>query len=268
MSDIFDETATVESNEAVAVGHCRVRLHAPWIAAAAQPGQFVNVQCGGRTLLRRPFSFSRVVGESFEIVVRIIGEGTRRLSKAKLGDDLPVLGPLGRGFELTGQVKRAVMIGGGCGIGPLEMLGRALIENDVETTALLGCQNQDTLPLNPDELQQIGIETSVAVMTGKGGHVGPVTDLLEEYLDRAASVEGRMLFACGPWGMLRKVAELAEQHEERCQVLLEEMMGCGMGACMSCACEVFLPDGGTTNKKACTDGPMFWADEVNWNARD
>ncbi|MEW6355831.1 MAG: dihydroorotate dehydrogenase electron transfer subunit [Planctomycetota bacterium] len=268
MSHIFDEIAAVESNEVVSVGHCRVRFHAPRIAAGAKPGQFVNIRCGGRTLLRRPFSFSRVVGESFEIVVRIIGEGTRQLSLARPGDRLPILGPLGRGFELTDRIKHAVMIGGGCGIGPLEMLGRTLIQNDVETTALLGCQNRETFPLNPDELQQLGIETHLSVMEGGGGHLGPVTDLLKEYLARAASVEGRMLFACGPWGMLKKVAESAADHKVCCQVLLEEMMGCGMGACMSCVCQVLLPDGGTMNKKVCTDGPMFWADEVNWNARD
>lgn len=267
MKRIFDEPAVVESSDAVAEGHRRVRFHAPRIAAAAEPGQFVNVKCGGRTLLRRPFSFARVGGESFEIVVRVIGEGTRRLAACRIGETLPVLGPLGHGFEIGAGIKSAVMVGGGCGIGPLEMLGEALLKRGIRTTALLGCQNKRTVPLDPAHLRALGMDASLAVMEGDGGHLGPVTDLLERRLSSATELGGTMVFACGPWGMLKKTAELARRAGVRCQVLIEEMMGCGMGACMSCACEVILPGGGTANRKVCTDGPMFWADQVNWNAR-
>jgi len=268
MSEIFDELVTIKANEPVAHGHCRVRFHAPKIAAKAQPGQFVNVKCGGKTLLRRPFSFSRASGASFEIIVRVIGEGTLWLSEAEPGHQLRALGPLGNGFRIDGEVRSAILVGGGCGIGPMEMLGEALRKEGIETIALLGCESKEMVPLEAADLERLGIETHLAVMTGNGGHVGPVTDLLENVLADAAHVEGRTVFACGPWPMLKKVAELTNANELPCQVLLEEMMGCGMGACMSCAVQVFQPDGGVMNKKVCTDGPMFWAHEVDWDAKD
>lgn len=267
MSIIVDELAIVESSECVAEGHRRIRFRSPRIARRAAPGQFVNIRCGGQTLLRRPFSFSRVVGGSFEVLVRVIGEGTRRLAERKPGDQVWALGPLGHGFEIVRGTRCAVMVGGGCGIGPMEILGEALRRKRIETIALFGCQNRRTLPISPADFERRGIATQVAVMEGRGGHRGPVTDLLEECLASGENPDGAVLYACGPWGMLKKTAEIAARRGARCQVLLEEMMGCGLGACMSCACETVLPGGGVANKKVCTDGPMFWADQVNWNAR-
>jgi len=92
---------------------------------------------------------------------------------------------------------------------------------------------------------------------------GFVTELLDEFL-RGRHVSHPHVYACGPWGMLRHVAEFAHAVASPCQVALEERMGCGVGVCNSCVVDVFLPDGSTGHKKLCTDGPVLDAAEVDW----
>ncbi|HNU79238.1 MAG TPA: dihydroorotate dehydrogenase electron transfer subunit, partial [Bacillota bacterium] len=50
----------------------------------------------------------------------------------------------------------------------------------------------------------------------------------------------------------------------KCFVSVEERMGCGIGACLVCACRI--KEGDTWHyKKACTDGPVFAAEEVDFD---
>ena len=56
----------------------------------------------------------------------------------------------------------------------------------------------------------------------------------------------------------RQVAAEAARHNLPCQVSLERYMACGIGACLSCSCAA--KDG--SRRKVCSDGPVFWAEEV------
>jgi len=307
--DIFDETARVEAVSTVAKGHYRLKLRCRPITRKARPGQFVNILCGGATLLRRPLSIHRVerpdlrpadlrtgragsrqkrVGDCFEVLFKVVGPGTRRLAELEPGDELSVLGPLGKGFQVPKVIRRAVLVGGGCGSAPLYALAEDLRLRGVETLAFIGAADEATLPvvvskraaplpfratnrracLTASDLESIGVKTALATMSGRKGYRGPVTDILELFLDAHDALgAGTVVFASGPWAMLRKVAELTECHGVRCQVLLEEMMGCGIGACMSCVVKVRLPNGEIAQKRVCVDGPMFDASKVCWDAR-
>ena len=307
--DVVAEDARVEGLWAVASAHYRLRLRAPGITRRAKPGQFVNILCGGGTLLRRPLSIHRTerprlrphalragrvtargrrTGRCFEVLFRVVGPGTKALSRLARGDELPVLGPLGRGFEIPRALRTAVLVGGGCGTAPLYALAEELRIKGIETFALIGAEDEDTLPvvvskrggklpfgstggpacLKAADLEDIGVKTGLATMRGRSGFVGPVADMLELFLDaQKVAPRGTAVFASGPWGMLKQTAGITARFNVRCQVLLEEMMGCGIGACMSCVIKVRLPDGEVGQKRVCIDGPMFDADEVCWDAK-
>ena len=108
---------------------------------------------------------------------------------------------------------------------------------------------------------------------GSTGRRGFVTELVEEFLESRVC-EGctacgacglapaiPAVLACGPKSMLRAVAEVCARYGAPCQVSLEERMGCGVGACLVCACKT--SDG--HRKHVCKDGPVFRAEEVDWN---
>ncbi|MBQ6617903.1 MAG: dihydroorotate dehydrogenase electron transfer subunit, partial [Phascolarctobacterium sp.] len=101
-----------------------LEVHAPEIASQAVPGQFVNVQVCKNTapLLRRPFGVAGVNKEAgtFTIIYRIIGEATHILADVCSGDELSIVGPLGKGFDMSAQ--NPLLVGGGLGLAPLKFL--------------------------------------------------------------------------------------------------------------------------------------------------
>ena len=120
--------------------------------------------------------------------------------------------------------------------------------------------------LKAEEFEAMGIPTAVSTESGRRGFKGYVSALLQGYLAtlNAREIRRHEMFACGPWGMLAAVAEIARWRSIPCQVLLEGVMGCGIGVCMSCVCDVRLPDGARGHKRICVDGPMFRAEEIDW----
>ena len=70
------------------------------------------------------------------------------------------------------------------------------------------------------------------------------------------------MLACGPVPMMKAIQQMAEKYRVPCQLLLEERMGCGIGACMTCACAVRDDEDGFIYKRVCKDGPVFWSREV------
>jgi len=304
---IFDEIARVEEVVPVAEGHFRLRLKAPAIAQHARPGQFVNILCGN-TFLRRPFSVHRVErpflnalnlrmgkaterdterGADFEILFKVVGKGTQWLSKRQRGEELRVLGPLGRGFEIPGRISTAILIGGGCGAAPLYFLAEELRIRDIDTYLFVGAEDEATLPVrfDPEEaklpfdeptartcmravdFEEIGVQTALTTTSGNAGFKGLVTDVLQLFLDTLDDDEGSQLmaYASGKWEMLKKTASMLDAKKIPCQVLLEEMMCCGMGICMSCSIPTRSEEGKIVRKRVCLDGPMFYAHEVCWH---
>ena len=223
------------------------------------PGQFVHVRCGEGLLLRRPISVCSCMEDEpddlLSIVFEVRGEGTRWLAGRELGDSLDVLGLAGNGFDLKPE-GRYLLVGGGIGIPP--MLGCAQYTGG-RATAILGGRSRDKIILE-DFFREDCAKVLCATDDGSLGHHGFVDALVRRELSEDRGYDG--VLACGPKPMLRNVAKVAEEFGIPCQVSMEERMGCGVGACLVCACD--MADG--SRKHVCKDGPVFDSREVDWDA--
>ncbi len=219
-----------------------------------RPGQFAMLQLDpGATrldpLLPRPMAVYRGSDEELEFRFKVVGRGTRVLSEFEAGARVGVTGPLGNGFEP--EDGRAVLVGGGTGIASLYELA---VQSRGPTRVLLGGGTRAEIMGLADFQALDDIELEVATEDGSLGHRGRVTELL-----RLGA--GERVSACGPPAMLRSVAELAGAAGARCRVSLEGHMACGFGVCLGCAVTTR-----TGYRYVCTDGPVFEAEEIDWEA--
>lgn len=233
---------------------CSVGLKADDIGASAVPGQFLHIRCGDANLLRRPISISDIRDGMMTIVFQVRGEGTKWLADRRAGDVLDILGPLGNGFDLGG--RNIILVGGGIGVPPMLFSARAAAGR---ATALLGFRDKSCVILN-DAFKSFCQNVIIATDDGSCGVQGPVTLPLKKLLETG---EYDAVLACGPRSMLRAVTELCIQATVPCQVSMEERMGCGIGACLVCACRT-IKDGREEMRHVCKDGPVFPASEVVW----
>lgn len=255
----MQELCRVETRVQVGPGLFALTLAAPALCAVAQPGQFIHITCGEGNLLRRPISICDVDGDRMTIVFQVKGAGTEWLSERRPGDVLDVLGTLGHGFDLSKLGDRPVFIGGGIGVPPMLLTMKAARAAGAQPEAILGFRNKDAVILE-DCFRALG-ETHVCTDDGSYGRPGFVTDLFQLHVSGCTAV-----CACGPKPMLRAIAQIAEAAGVPCQVSMEERMGCGIGACLVCACELKLREGetGVRYGHVCKDGPVFDSKEVVW----
>ncbi len=255
----FQEKAQILDRQELAASIIRLTLHAPLVAAAAHPGQFVMVRVGDSfdPLLRRPFSIHQVsAGGDLQLLFKVVGQGTRCLARLRPGEKLDLLGPLGRGFRLQRE-DPVCLVGGGMGIAPLYFLGKRLLMHGrlpEFDPVLLGAASQRELALLADEFFALGYDVHTATDDGTLGHHGFVTDLLDPVLPRVSRV-----YVCGPYPMMRIVAARCLAAGVECEVSLEAHMACGLGACLGCT--VRATEG---YAHVCLQGPVFDAGEVAW----
>ena len=214
--------------------------------AAIRPGQFVNLKIEGM-FLRRPISVCDVQGDVLTLVYRVVGEGTRKMSTFRPGDEIDTLLELGNGYNLSPAEGRVMLVGGGAGVPPLYYLAKQLKNEDREVMAVLGFNTQSEVFM-VEEFRQLGVETAVTTVDGSYGVKGFVTDALPE--------DGSYFYACGPMPMMKALYRVTSVPG---QFSLEARMGCGFGACMGCSIE-------TRNgvKRICREGPVFTKEELPW----
>lgn len=255
--------AEIIRTETLAPDLYRLTFLAPDLAAAARPGQFVMLRAGeGRDpLLRRPLSIHQVTASGWvQVLIKVVGKGTRLLAALAPGQTVDVVGPLGNCFDLhTG--RRLCLIGGGVGIAPLYFLARELQRNNPPAAVLplLGARTAAELRPLADDFVALGLDPRLATDDGTLGHHGLVTELMAEALAGATAV---MVYCCGPYPMMRAVARICRENGWSCQVSLETMMACGISACLGCA--IPAADLSGPYKHVCKDGPIFDAKEVAW----
>ena len=223
------------------------------------PGQFVHINCGHSRLLRRPISVCSCQEDQPEdtlsIAFEVRGEGTAWLARRPVGHSVDVLGLLGNGFDIRPE-GRYLLVGGGIGVPP--MRGCAQYTGG-RSTASLGFRSKEKAALLK-LFEGDCAKTLAATDDGSLGHHGFVDELVRQELAQDRAYDG--VLACGPKPMLRSVAKAAAGFGVPCQVSMEERMGCGVGACLVCACD--MADG--ARKHVCKDGPVFYAEEVDWDA--
>ncbi|MCL4079689.1 MAG: dihydroorotate dehydrogenase electron transfer subunit [Anaerosomatales bacterium] len=251
------EEVVVEANERVATGVGLVALRAPRIAQSVLPGQFVHLRIAEGTafILRRPFSVHRAHGETIEVLYQVVGTGTRWLSSREPGDAMDAIGPLGTGWSVPDGAAHALLVAGGLGAAPLGMLAEDLAARGVAVTVAQGAPTAERLVAR-DLFERVARTVATATDDGSAGVRGFVTALVPGLIEE---IRPDVVYACGPEPMMCAVAAAARDAGVACQVSLERLMACGVGACLSCTV--------TTRsglKRACADGPVFDAADVVW----
>ena len=259
--------------------------HAPDLAVGSRAGQFVHVRTGDFSgmVLRRPFSLNTSDPATGIVTIhfRVIGRGTEWFTHLRPGDEVDLLGPLGRPFEVDPRSRHLLLVAGGLGMAGVRMLADEAIRAGRRVTLLFGAASaREVYPSNllPDEVEYV-----VATDDGSLGHHGFVTELVPAYEAWADQA-----FACGPAPMLTALARLAAGRQGRLgvaklgrkrgggrgdpvgspaarrkaflQVSMEQNMGCAVGACLGC---VVMSTSGTP-QRVCREGPVFAADEIAW----
>jgi len=255
------ESVAVISNDRVTEGVGLLVLRAPQVAARVRPGQFVHLRIatGRDFILRRPFSVHRARGERIELLYQVLGSGTRAMSLLEPGATCDVVGPLGCGWRIPPQTSRALLVSGGLGAAPLGMLAEELAAAGVAVTCAMGAPTASRL-VGREVFDTVARIVDVATDDGSAGERGFVTAVTERLL---GGHEYDVVYCCGPEVMQRIVAAQAAAAEVPCQVSLERLMACGIGACLSCVVTTV-----SGRKRACVDGPVFDAEEVVWDASE
>ena len=248
---------TVKSVERIHERYVLIRLTDDKPLPEMLPGQFVEIRVDGSptTFLRRPISINFVDQEQNELwlLVAAIGDGTRRLAALQPGDTLNCLLPLGHGFTMpASKDERILLVGGGVGVAPLLYMGAVMQRMGCEPTFLLGARTAKDL-LMLDMFKRYG-RVCVTTEDGSEGEKGFVTNhslLQKEQFTRIAT--------CGPTPMMKAVARYARQSETDCEVSLENLMACGLGACLCCVEKT--TEG---NLCVCKEGPVFNLRKLLW----
>lgn len=249
---MYVEKSVVQSVEVINNSTFLLKVLSPSIASAIKPGQFCNVKVSESNfpLLRRPFSICDVENESIFFLFDLHGEGTKILSKKNVGDELDILGPLGKGFNLEGNYETAVIVAGGLGSAPFPFLIKKM-DPAKNIKCLVGARSSELVVTY--QLKNVFIATD----DGSEGFKGNVVELLKNEIH---SLQKIRIFACGPNVMLKALQEYCIANKLDCQISVECPMACGFGICQGCPIETYDKQ---SYKLVCKDGPVFNADEVS-----
>jgi dihydroorotate dehydrogenase electron transfer subunit len=224
-------------------------------------GQFAMVRgaaWGQAPLLPRPMSLLES-GRRPSILIKIVGEGTRRMAHASPGEPFDLLVPLGNRWSPCPAGHTPILVAGGVGVAPLLFFARELAASEREqhrAILLYGGRSANDLPLF-EEISLVS-DTRLATEDGSRGAHGRVTTLLEPAIREANGPV--KVYACGPDRMMAAVARITEKLGVLCEVSLETPMACGYGVCLGCP--VKRTSGGYLY--ACMDGPCVDARTVAW----
>jgi dihydroorotate dehydrogenase electron transfer subunit len=276
-------------NENISQNYFKITLDISGSLTFPIPGQFYNIRCSdtNEPLLRRPFSFHRLIDEEksghMEILYRVIGKGTEWLSRRKKGESLDMIGPFGNGFFIEEDAESFLFVARGIGISPLYGLAEQIVRRKKEKKIfiLMGARLKERI-FYEKECEKIG-EVFLYTDDGSEGFHGRAPDLLLHLLEKSSALPKRFsLYACGPSAMLKDLALLSERFGFHGQVALEGHMGCGFGACLSCACPLrpqhiikndywkkpalqWSEDEKIAYSLICKDGPVYNLQEVDWD---
>ena len=222
-----------------------VSLVAPHLARRAVAGQFVMVAVPrGGFVLRRPLSVHAVRGDSIALLIEARGHGSAALAAVDVGQTLSLAGPLGTGFVTEG-VQSALLVGGGIGVAPFQMLAERLAAAGSYVTAAFGFRDhRQARVAGAFDIPQLWVATE----DGSLGRRGTAVELAETL----AVQPGTVVYACGPLPMIGAVQRWAQSHELTGQASLEAHMACGSGSCHGCVIETTAG-----YLRVCSEGPVF-----------
>jgi dihydroorotate dehydrogenase electron transfer subunit len=213
--------------------------------AEAEPGQFVMLWLPG--IDEKPMSIAYPT--PLTLTITRLGSFSTALHRAREGDRLGVRGPYGRGFSLH-EKRPALMVAGGCGAPPLYFLAARAVEHGAPTTVALGARTALDL-LYVERFRALDVDLHLATDDGSLGKKGPVTDLVDQLVEKLESPPA--IYTCGPEPMLAALLHFCLRHDLPGQFSIERYMKCGFGICGQCALDGLL---------ICQDGPVLTVDQL------
>lgn len=221
------------------------------------PGNFAELKVPDSpdVFLRRPISVLDVDYDrkTISFYIKAIGKGTRKMGQLQIGQVLNIVYPLGNSFSVKAQ-KKVLIVGGGSGIAPFITLGRMLKNKGVDITFLLGARSKSDIFLTEDFSKYGKVE--VTTEDGSMGEKGLVTN----HSLFNSGFDFDFIYTCGPDPMMKAVAKIAGENGIECEASLENMMACGIGACLCCV----TPSADGRNRVVCTEGPVFNTKVLGW----
>ena len=263
---IVDIEGKARSCESLGRDNFLLTVEASAIAAASRPGQFVMAAAAEPysqpfPLLRRSLAVFSIEGSSREqvtLLLKIVGDGTRKLAGLKEGDPIRLAGPLGCGFDSEmARGKQALIVAGGIGIASVYLLAEQLVGQGTDVLLIYGGRTAADL-VCLEYFEALPISLVLTTEDGSRGRAGRVTGALAEYLP-SLSPERSVLYTCGPNPMMKAVSSQVVPLGVPCQVSVETKMACGFGVCLGCSVKV-----GDQYRLACTHGPVFEAAGFRW----
>ena len=243
-----EEKGIIQANKKIAADTYEMVIQAE-MTKAMEPGQFVEIRLPEFSL-RRPISISSIQGNTFTIVYKVVGDGTKALSRCRIQDELDIFGPAGHGFPIHHELPEVLLIGGGVGVPPLYEVAKRYCDLKADVTVVLGFNDRDAV-FYEEAFRRLGAKVVIATMDGSYGCQGTVIDAILKY-----NIQTSFVYACGPKPMLTAV----EAKYQKGYISHEARMACGMGACMACVCKENKQDG--HYRRICKDGPVFPLHEV------
>ena len=243
-----------------------LRIHAPRVAVAAQPGQFVIVIADERAE-RVPLTIANYDREEgwVDLVVQASGPSTTKLSQKEKGDELKdFVGPLGVPSDFTElsdeelKKKKYLFVGGGIGAAPVYPQVRYLSERGIHCDVIIGFKNKDAV-IYEEEFKNLDCTLYVTTDDGSYGFNGMVTAKIDDLIEN----EGKSYDTCvaiGPMIMMKFVCLTTKKYDLHTIVSLNPIMVDGTGMCGACRVNI---DGET--KFACVHGPEFDGHKVDFD---
>lgn len=223
------------------------------------PGQIVsfNVDRAITPFLRRPFALASFRRDTrvASVIYHVRGPATERMVLKRPGDVIDTLGPRGFYFQI-GKERNPLLVGGGIGTGPVVFAANWLALKGYEPQLILGYRHEGLVPKL--ELAPL-VRQTICTDDGTVGFHGTTVDFLKTL--PSSDLDDAFVWACGPNVMLKAVHQWAHPLGIPCKVSLEEVMACGVGACVGCTVE-------TTDERkmvrVCTEGPVFPSEVIRW----
>lgn len=252
--------------------HHTITIVAPEIAERVVAGQFVHIAMpeGGAALLRRPFAVAKASRQggwagTIDVVVgdRDDSSGSSWLRSVRAHQFLDVIGPLGKGFAPPRAKDTCLLVGEGYASGQLYFLAETLRSMNKRVDMILAGEDHDAI-YKPIEGKRVSQSVTIVTRDGSYGQRGVASDVVAEVAERTGA---EVLYAAGTAETLRAVADVCTELRLPAQVAVEEAMACGWGQCYTCVVPVVQKDGsGPHMVRSCTDGPVFNASRIAWDA--
>ena len=253
-------TSEIHSNQQIAKDFYCIAFDWNQNAGVPEPGQFITIKVSDNSvpLLRRPFAISGFNNKNNKaaIIYHKRGCATAILTEKNAGDSIDIIGPIGNSFNLDKNIKKYIVVAGGIGLGPMLFTAKDVQSRGKNILFIFGARNKLFIPEH-SVLKSLNLITCTDDGTEgfKGTSVDYIATLGENEFKEA------VILACGPKPMLKGCHEFALKHNLQCYVSMEQVMACGVGACMGCVIKLIREP---SFARVCKEGPVFNSREILW----